>query len=922
MDAFTAAAEKTAGPLARLPAIAVTITGAVWVTGDGRWEALAADEAGARIAGEACLLCNRPLVARRLSATPLEAYDVLELFAFVRPARFTLPTPTGLAEALALEPEGADPAGPARLIRRAAERLLADLGAETYRYARGAAAIAEAMGRSGWPWAPLVLERLDRSGAGAETGAVWNGLAEWEESAPPPPPDDHPVGADEAGQWLTSLLGEQAEARPAQRDYARAAAFAFTPREEAGAPNLALAEAGTGTGKTLGYIAPAAAWAKKNRGAVWLSTYTRNLQRQIDNELARLYPDPRERARRVVVRKGRENYACLLNIEEAAKATLSGAANPRDAVMMGLVLRWLAYTRDGDMMGGDLPSWLASYFGRARLGSLTDHRGECIYSACPHYRRCFIEKVTRRTRRAELVVANHALVMSQAALRRGDPELPRRLVFDEGHHVFDAADSAFSAELTGLEASELRRWLRGRETASRGRARGLMSRIEDLIGQDETAWPRLQEALEAARALPGPGWLKRISSANPQSVGERFLMAARSEVLARAQERGGQGYSLECAAQNLQPGLLDAARDFDAALDSLARPLGALAGRLVALLDEEAESLDTATRGRIEASARALTLRSETVKAWQAMLAALEGERDARFVDWFELSRQEGRELDVGLHRRWVDPTEPLAETVLEPAHGAVITSATLLDRQAAEDQEDWRRAEMRSGTAHLVKPAQRFSADSPFDYAAQSRVIVVTDVKKGDLDQLGGATRALMQAAGGGGLGLFTAIARLKGVHARIAPALEAAGLPLYAQHIDPMDTGTLVDIFRAEERACLLGTDAVRDGVDVPGDSLRLIVFDRVPWPRPNLLHKARRAAVGGASYDDMITRLRLAQAFGRLIRKSSDRGVFVLLDAQTPSRLLSALPAEVQVQRMGLKEAVAATRDFLADAGQAEA
>ena len=74
----------------------------------------------------------------------------------------------------------------------------------------------------------------------------------------------------------------------------------------------------------------------------------------------------------------------------------------------------------------------------------------------------------------------------------------------------------------------------------------------------------------------------------------------------------------------------------------------------------------------------------------------------------------------------------------------------------------------------------------------------------------------------------------------------LEEAGLPLYAQHVDGLDTGTLVDIFRAEEDACLLGTDAVRDGVDVPGRCLRLIVFDRVPWPRPDILHRARQGRV----------------------------------------------------------------------------
>jgi ATP-dependent DNA helicase DinG len=195
--------------------------------------------------------------------------------------------------------------------------------------------------------------------------------------------------------------------------------------------------------------------------------------------------------------------------------------------------------------------------------------------------------------------------------------------------------------------------------------------------------------------------------------------------------------------------------------------------------------------------------------------------------------------------------------------------------------------------------------------------VLVVTDVTGGDIGQLASAFRALFIASGGGALGLFTAINRLRAVHAKIAPELEAQEIPLYAQHVDAMGNATLVDIFRAEEDSCLLGTDAMRDGVDVPGRALRLVVFEKVPWARPDILHRERRVHLSGGDpkgYDDGIARLRLRQAFGRLIRRGSDRGVFVLLDRQTPSRLLSALPPGVAVRRVGLSQAVAEVRNFL--------
>ena len=137
---------------------------------------------------------------------------------------------------------------------------------------------------------------------------------------------------------------------------------------------------------------------------------------------------------------------------------------------------------------------------------------------------------------------------------------------------------------------------------------------------------------------------------------------------------------------------------------------------------------------------------------------------------------------------------------------------------------------------------------------------------------------------------------------------------MSLLAQHVDAMDNATLIDIFRGDRDACLLGTDAVRDGVDVPGDALRLIVFDRVPWPRPDLLHRARKSAFGGTAYEDQLTRLKLKQAFGRLIRRADDRGVFVLLDKAMPSRLLTAFPAEVTIERIGLKDAIERVKGFL--------
>lgn len=919
---FCIASTMTQPPSVSLPdisALAVELRGAALVSADGEIEALSLPQAAVRAMQEPLLICHEPAVRARLGTDPLShAFDVLDLFAFVRPAVFCLPTPAGVARALGL-PEPDDEEDAAGVLHQAAALLLKDLSRPTYPHRPQVQRLAQTMTKARWPWGPFVIEAVGRptSGNDAATGLdVWRDLPEWEDEAPRPPPDDLPVGAADVQDRLTALLGAGAEERPSQRDYADHVANAFQPRAVATAPNAVLADAGTGTGKTLGYIAPASLWAERNGGAVWLSTFTKNLQRQLDQELDRRYPDKGEKARRVVVRKGRENYLCLLNFEEAvARARIA----PENVVRLALIARWVQHTRDGDMVGGDLPAWLMQRVGMGRASGLTDRRGECIYSSCPHWRTCFIEHSARKAKGADLVIANHALVMIRAAMYGTEEDHPTRYVFDEGHHLFDAADSAFAAHLSGHETAELRRWIRGPEgNRSSGRSRGLENRIGDLLEGHEDSHTLARAAIRAAAALPGEGWLGRISGNNAQGPAEAFLLHARQHVYARA-TRPDDPYTLEAGTTKPHEALLQAARALQGALTEVITPLEQLARVLNRRLVDEADDLDTTARTRLDAARNGLMRRVEHgLKPWRAMLRALEGEREPAFVDWFSVEKSGGREVDVGLHRHWIDPTRPFADVVMAPAHGVVVTSATLRDETESDadpaGESGWQDAELRTGFNHLVLPGHRASHASPFDYGAATKVLIVNDLNRNAVDQVAGAYAALFRAAGGGGLGLFTAIARLRRVYDQIAGPLAEAGLPLYAQHVDAYDAGTLVDIFRAELHSCLLGTDAVRDGVDVPGAALRLIVFDRVPWPRPSILHRARRTAFGDRRYDDMLTRLRLKQAFGRLIRQDGDRGVFVMLDGATPTRLLGAFPQTVEVERLGLKDAIETVGAFL--------
>ena len=253
--------------------------------------------------------------------------------------------------------------------------------------------------------------------------------------------------------------------------------------------------------------------------------------------------------------------------------------------------------------------------------------------------------------------------------------------------------------------------------------------------------------MSRARGLAGPGWQARVQAGAGDGPAEAFLALVRQQVLARAgSQSGGQGggQTIETDCRPPVDGLVEAANRLAGTLRGLKRPMAELARRLLKRLDDEAAELDSAERARIESLSRSLRRRGELMAAgWVQMLARMVGEPDPMFVEWFAVEQAFGREGDIGLHSHWIDPTVPFAAAVLSQGDGLVITSATLKDRPP-EAPEDWHNAEMRTGVVHLPYPVERVSYDSPFDYGANARVIVVTDVNR-TLDGLTPAARSII---------------------------------------------------------------------------------------------------------------------------------------------------------------------------------
>jgi ATP-dependent DNA helicase DinG len=836
--------------------------------------------------------------------------DVLELFGFLYPTAKVAPSFIAICDFLEL-PIPVNSYEKLESLKQITECLLQKLQSFPAEEQEQIALIVEKM--RGWSWRKILLKVLPL--VTEKNFSALKNIDEWQEEAPKGEGTFVPLTEKEVECGLSACLKKlkRNEKRQEQEKYARQASwiFSFAQANEKQEVHAVLAQAGTGVGKTLGYGIPAYLWTQKNDSCVWMSTYTKALQTQLLNELSPLFSKGE-----IVVRKGRENYLCLLNYMDAMDTGIV-------SVPLGFVARWLMKTKDGDLRGGDFSGWIMDLFGRSPFLNLTDRRGECLFSACPYYKKCFIEKIVRSCARAKVVIANHALVMTQLSSLPEGKFFSSHYVFDEGHHLFQSADSAFSLELSGQEGLFMFQYIFGARQNTKY-LKGLALRVKKLPnGSAFKVQDALLEVLEKASFLPKEGFIKRIKNNRPKGSWETFLQTVYRQVL--SQNKMNDEFSKECGVYPATDDVLRAAEilktDFQlltAALKSLlnaleepfSEPLSSSCKKekkeKTAQISVPEENTEQALR-QLEPFEKSVMQRLlQPFEGFIQMLDSLKKEPNTTYVDWFEITKREKEDVDVLFARHFLDPMKPLYEIINKKANGLLITSATLKEK-TQDEQEDWKRAQILCGARYLPQPAVNVALPSPFCYQEQAKIFLITDVDKNSPQAVANAFLKLFSSSQGGALGIFTAIHRLRRVYQMIDAPLRQAGIELLAQHVMDMAPATLIDLFKADENACLLGTDTVRDGIDVPGRSLRLIVFDRIPWPRPDILHKARRSLFEKGVYDKMMARQRLTQAFGRLIRNKRDKGFFVLLESALPSELALAFPQEVELCRVSLNEAV---------------
>lgn len=776
-------------------------------------------------------------------------YDLAELWAFVRPGRAAPPTLLGMMERSVQSAEEA-----AFHLFALMDELLAEAADRREELAPFVTWLSSTDQAYRWPWLDA-LESIQEEGQNLDLKDFIKAIPRW--TSPKAPQEREGHSAD-----------HELALRPVQDIYHQGIKdFLADPLSD----DVMLAVGGTGVGKTRAYLAAAKSAGKP----VWVSTFTKALQQQVQKEASS------ELNWTAHIRKGRDNYLCLKLLNEAWSRAPT-LADGRQRVALACMLRWMQKTQDGDLTGSDFPGWLTGLFGPIMTRNLGDIHRECIYAACPFYTQCYAEAARAGSEGADLVVANHAVMASLAP--RFVPEI---LIMDEAQHVENVMDDSLSAGFSLQSASDMRRFLLGVQAGQNVGRRGFLDGIAEVLPPEDGSF--LAQIRLTASALPGPHALARFDTGQPQGVVESYLYRLGQSVKEALSEEDGRGQFDWDLDRSFVP---KASEELVKTITALRDQLLQLTGKL-----EMPEDPD----GTKPVDPKVVVLQNLAIfplRLWLTQLAQLGLIVPDDFIEWASIKREDNKVKDVGLFRSWRDPLR--AWNAIAGAGGARIVYTTA------------------TATPALKKmPAHKLEVASPFDYSVQSRVFVLTDIAA-SAENASKAIGSLAGISGGSALAVFTAISRLKAVYNRLLPIVAEENLHLIAQHMEGVDVATLIDMFRTEPRSLLLGTDAVRDGIDIPGDALKLLMFDKTPWPRPTLVHKERRNDFGGRQYDEDLVRLKLKQAFGRLIRTSTDKGAFVMLDSKLPTRLYDAFPAETPIERVSLAEAGERLREFFGETG----
>ncbi len=640
---------------------------------------------------------------------------------------------------------------------------------------------------------------------------------------------------------------ESYESRQPQLLMARSVATALN------AGGHTMIEAGTGTGKSLAYLIPAALWAAGNDQRVVVSTQTINLQEQLMNKDIPIVKQVVSNDLQAAIMKGRANYLCPRRLDTLRRRR---PANLEELRAMAKVLIWLQNGADGDR--GDLTLRAAEWNTWNRLSAqdadCTTYRCAAeMHGVCPYYR------ARRRAEAAHILITNHALLIADANVEnRALPEY-FNVIIDEAHHLEDAITNGLSRR---FEQQMI--LARIREIGSgRGSTLGdFLTRAQVFVTSDE--FDKLKAFIDSISDT-----LKLMSAKvrNYFRALYEFLKtresSSRYQVRVLSSHRDSGGFvSVEGAWHQFGEFLL-------AVTDAIAHLLAALP-----LYDKyQIPDLDE-FNSEIRAHHRYLN-------ALHDYLAQFTLEPDSNAV--YSVTPGDNPEhLRIHIAPLHVGPM--MDEYLNQRKESIILTSATL------QTQGNFDHLKERLYADHY----ETLAVGSPFDYKRSTLVYVPDDIpepsqRNGYQKMIERGIIELAAALDGRVMVLFTSYTHLRETSKAITPRLNLGDIMVYDQSFGT-SREALLESFKTAQKAVLMGTRSFWEGVDIPGDDLSAVVIARLPFAVPSdPIFSARSESYTNAfqqfAVPDAILRFR--QGFGRLIRSNSDRGVVAIFDSRVISK-----------------------------------
>jgi ATP-dependent DNA helicase DinG len=620
-----------------------------------------------------------------------------------------------------------------------------------------------------------------------------------------------------------------------------------------------LVEAGTGTGKSMAYLIPAALWALKNDSRVLISTNTINLQDQlIFKDIPALQAALGEDLNTAVL-KGRNNYLCPRRLQAFRKR---GPESADELRVLAKVMVWLQDSENGDR--GEIN--LNGPGERAVWGRISAADENCGGETC--VRRmggiCPFHKAHQAAQGAHLLVVNHALLLADVAT--GSRVLPeyQYLIVDEAHHIEAATTNALSFRLTQPEADRLLKELGGSRSGQLGRLL--------VVGRnflEPSQYALLESLIESGtdKAFQFQNQLTRVFTAIAQFLEEQREGRPIGDY--SHQERIIDG-------TRTQPAWVHVEQAWEDALLMLNPLLSVLEKVSQSMKDLSASGAD-----EIEDLISNIGTSYRSLGELRLQLQALVFEPQQGMVYWVEINPQRQQ---LVLQSAPLHIGDLMQEHIWHKKSSVILTSATL----TAAGEFDYMKRRLHAFDA------DELALGSPFDYESSALLYLIEDMPEPNerhayQSAVERGLIGLAKATHGRTLALFTSYEQLRRTSQAISTPLREAGIEIYEQG-EGSSPHRLLENFKASEAGILLGTRAFWEGVDIPGDALSVLAIIRLPFDVPSdPLVAARSETFEDPFYEYSVPEaiLRFRQGFGRLIRTQSDRGVVAIFDRRVLSK-----------------------------------